>query len=62
MKSVLQRHKGESPIYFHVKEDRAEKIIKAHSTFNIKPSDSLVRDLTELVGQESIRYSMGRSV
>ncbi len=62
MKSVLQRHKGECPIYFHVKEDRAEKIIKAHSTFNIKPSDSLVRDLTELVGQESIRYSMGRSV
>ncbi|HPI88121.1 MAG TPA: DNA polymerase III subunit alpha [Spirochaetota bacterium] len=61
MKSIFQRHKGECPIYFHVKEEKNEKVIKAHSAFNISPSDGLVKDLSEIVGQESIRYSMGRS-
>jgi DNA polymerase-3 subunit alpha len=62
MKAILERHRGDCPIYFHVKEEEKEKIIRAHKTFNIRPSDGLVQDLSEIVGQDSIRYSMGRPV
>ncbi|MCU0846684.1 MAG: DNA polymerase III subunit alpha [Spirochaetes bacterium] len=58
LESIFVKHKGSCPIYFHVNEKGGEKIIKAHSTYNIKPSEGLVKDLTELVGKEAVGYSV----
>ncbi len=58
LESVFERHKGDCPIYFHVIEKEEEKIIKAHSTFNITPSEELVQDLSSIIGQESLGYSI----
>ncbi|PKL39738.1 MAG: DNA polymerase III subunit alpha [Spirochaetae bacterium HGW-Spirochaetae-1] len=60
IKSTFLRYKGDCPIFFHVNErnDR-EKIIKVHNTFNITPSEGLVKDLSQILGQESIRYTIG---
>jgi len=62
LKTAFLRHRGDCPIFFHVNEDRGEKIIKAHSAFNITPSENLVRDLSQILGKESIRYSVGNSL
>ncbi len=59
LKSAFLKHRGSCPIYFHVKEDHGEKVIKAHPTFNISPSESLARDISVIVGQDSLRYSIG---
>ena len=58
LESVFSRHKGECPIFFHVNAREGEKVIKAHSTFNVKPSDSLLQDLSQIVGPESLGFSM----
>ena len=60
LKQTLQRHRGDCPIYFHVNEiDSREKVIKAHNTFNITPSEQLVHDLSNMLGPEKVRYSIG---
>ena len=55
---VVTRYSGECPIFFHVKDSDGEKIIKAHSSFNISPSEGLVHELERIIGGESIRYSI----
>ena len=60
LKSAFQRHRGDCPIFFHVNEDKGEKIIRAHSAFNISPSEALVQDLSRILGRESVRYSVGK--
>jgi len=60
LKQTLQRHQGDCPIYFHLNEESArEKVIKAHTCFNIKPSEQLVHDLAQMLGPEKVRYSIG---
>ncbi len=59
LKGVVEHHKGSCPIYFHVNEKEGEKIIKAHASFNIKPSEQLVKDLSQLIGSNAIGYSIG---
>ncbi len=58
MESIFSRHKGDCPIYFHVKAKDGDKVIRAHPTFNIRPSDGLVKDLSQVVGQESLGFSI----
>jgi DNA polymerase-3 subunit alpha len=60
LRNVFVRYSGDCPIYFHIDEKEGEKIIKAHSTYNIAPSDKLVKDLSEIIGQDAVRYSLGR--
>lgn len=58
LKNVLEEHKGACPIYFHVdlkKDD--EKIVRAHRTFNIQPTDDLIKKLNNLIGDNCVRYS-----
>jgi DNA polymerase-3 subunit alpha len=59
LQSAFVRHKGECPIYFHVNEKNGVKIIKAHQSFNISPNDKLIKDLSEIIGDDSVRYSLG---
>jgi DNA polymerase-3 subunit alpha len=58
LESVFSRHRGDCPIYFHVNMKDDEKIIMAHSTYNVKPSDSLVKDLSQIVGQDSLGFTI----
>jgi DNA polymerase III alpha subunit len=58
LQSIFARHKGDCPIFFHVNLKEGERIIKAHSAYNITPSEKLVKDLTQIIGQESIGYSI----
>ena len=58
LESVFSRHRGDCPIYFHVNVKDEEKVIKAHSAYNIRPSEGLVNDLSLIVGQESLGFSI----
>ena len=55
MKSTFLKYRGNCPVYFHL----SEKTVKVSSAFNINPSEGLVRDLGILVGEDSIRCSIG---
>jgi DNA polymerase-3 subunit alpha len=59
LRSLIAENRGNCPVFFHVPGRRAkEKIIRAHSTFSVNPSETLIRELTQLVGYDAIRYSM----
>jgi DNA polymerase-3 subunit alpha len=58
MEAIFTRYKGDCPIFFHVKARDGEKVIKAHPTYNIKPSEGLVKDLSQVIGQESLGFSI----
>ncbi len=62
LKSAFMKNRGDCPIYFHVDQEPDEKIIKVHSTFNIEPSESLVKDLSQILGGESLRYTIGHNI
>ncbi len=57
IKNIIEKHKGNCPLYFHIKDSKETKIIRAHSSFSIKPSEMFISDLSAYVGQDSIRYS-----
>ncbi|MCL2154273.1 MAG: DNA polymerase III subunit alpha [Leptospirales bacterium] len=57
MKKIIEDHKGNCPVYFHVKDQNETKTIKAHSEFNIYPSEDFINALGQLVGFDSVRYS-----
>ena len=58
LESVFTRHKGECPIFFHVKAKEGEKVIRAHATYNVKPSEGLVKDLSQVIGQDSLTFTI----
>jgi hypothetical protein len=57
IKNIIEKHKGNCPLFFHVKDIKETKIIRAHSSFNIKPSEIFISDISTVVGHDSIRYS-----
>lgn len=57
IKSIVEKHKGNCPLYFHIKDSRETKIIRAHSSFNIQPSELFISDISSFVGHDSVRYS-----
>ncbi|MBN1498540.1 MAG: DNA polymerase III subunit alpha [Spirochaetes bacterium] len=61
LKSVLESNKGEVPVYFHVLDHDKEKIIKAHQCFCINPTDTLIENLSAIVGNDSFRYTFRMS-
>jgi DNA polymerase III alpha subunit len=60
LKGIIEKHKGDCPLYFHIREQDEVKTIKAHPTFNITPSELFIEDISDLVGHDSIRYSFTR--
>ncbi len=60
IKEIVEKHKGNCPLYFHVKDHEGIRTIKAHSTFNIFPSEIFIEDISRLVGHDSVRYSFAR--
>ncbi len=60
IRQAFREHRGECPVYFHINEkDSSEKVVKAHNTFNIHPSEELVNDLCSIVGRDCVRYTIG---
>ncbi|HRX47524.1 MAG TPA: DNA polymerase III subunit alpha [Spirochaetota bacterium] len=60
IKSVVEKHKGNCPLFFHVRDHGGVRTIKAHSSFNVHPSEGFIEEMTGMVGQDSIRYSFTR--
>jgi len=60
IKEVNEKHKGNCPLFFHIKDHHETKTIRAHSTFNIFPSEVFIEDISKLVGHDSVRYSFTR--
>jgi DNA polymerase-3 subunit alpha len=60
IKKVFDTHKGNCPVFFHVTVNAKtgeEKIVKAHNSIGVKPSDELVTEVSALVGKDTVRYS-----
>ncbi|MCU0844403.1 MAG: DNA polymerase III subunit alpha [Spirochaetes bacterium] len=58
IKRVIMENRGGCPVFFHIRETRGEeKIVRAHHTYGITPSDAFMSGLTKLVGEEAVRYS-----
>jgi DNA polymerase-3 subunit alpha len=60
IKSVVEKHKGNCPLFFHVRDHSGVRTIKAHSSFNVHPSEGFIEEMTGKVGHDSIRYSFNR--
>lgn len=58
LESLFSCHRGECPIYFHVKTRDGEQVIKAHPSFNVRPDDALLSDLWQLVGRDAVGFSL----
>ncbi len=59
MKSAIAGSRGDCPVFFHVAQPKAkEKVVRAHTTFNVTPSESLLRELSQIVGYDAVRYSV----
>ncbi|MDY6933769.1 MAG: DNA polymerase III subunit alpha [Spirochaetota bacterium] len=59
LKSIIVDNSGTCPVYFHVSENGdKEKIINVHPSFNIMPSKKLINKLTDMIGNNAIRYSI----
>ncbi len=59
IRSIIAGNRGSCPVFFHIRETKGrEKIVKAHQTFNITPSDELIGELTRVVGEEAVRYAV----
>jgi len=62
IKNLLKQYHGDCPVYFHVKLKKDhEEVVKAHPLYHIMPNEVIIRQLSEIVGQESIQYSIGCS-
>jgi DNA polymerase III subunit alpha len=61
LKKTLSKHKGECVVYFHVDkggQKNDQTVVKAHNSIRIKPSDELVEEVTQLIGKNSVRYTL----
>ena len=60
LKKVFEKHKGNCPVFFHVTvnpKTGEQKIVKAHISIGVKPSDELVSDISKLIGNDTVRYT-----
>ncbi len=51
LKVILAEHRGESPVYIHLSEDKA---IRLSDTYCVDASNGLVPDLRVLLGEQAI--------
>jgi len=61
LKKVFANHKGSCEVFFHVEtggKGIGRKIVKAHNSIRVKPSNELIEDIQKLVGKDTIRYTL----
>ncbi len=54
MERVIARHGGECAVYFHVREDGREVVIRAHPDFNCHPTRQFVSALERFTGRGGV--------
>jgi len=59
IKSIFKKHRGNCSVYFHVKDREGEQVVRVHRTFNITPSEELIHELSDIIDESSIRYTVG---
>ena len=62
IKQIMEKYKGGCPVFFHINLKDDPKIIRAHTSFNITPSENLVFDLANYLGEDAIKYSIGHQL
>ena len=55
VEKVLARHAGACPVYFHLRRDGREVVIRAHRDFNCAPTRQFVRALERLAGRGQVQ-------
>jgi DNA polymerase-3 subunit alpha len=60
LKNVFTKHKGECYVYFHVDKagQKSPTIVKVHNSIRIKPSDEFIGEVTQLIGKDTVRYTL----
>ncbi len=62
IKNILKQYHGDCPVFFHIQLKKGEEqVVKVHPLYHITPSEVILRELSDVVGQESIHYSIGCS-
>jgi DNA polymerase-3 subunit alpha len=60
---VMTAFKGSSAVYFHIiNKNQSKKVIKAHPHYNVEPGRELFVRLKDLLGPDSIFYSVGEDL
>ncbi len=63
IRKLLEYDQGNCPVFFHVETEKGQQeIVKAHSCFNINPSEELIGNLRNVLGRDSIRYTFKNNV
>lgn len=58
IKNVITDNSGACPVFFHIIESRgSEQIVRAHQSFNISPTETCIAQLTQIVGEDAVRFS-----
>ncbi len=58
IKRVIVENRGGCPVFFHIRESRGEeKIVRAHHTYGITPSDSFMSGLVKIVGGKPFLFN-----
>lgn len=55
MEKVIGRHVGRCPVFFHVRRDGREVVIRARPAFNCNPTRQLIRSLERFTGRGSVQ-------
>lgn len=55
MEKVIGRHVGRCPVFFHVRRDGREVVIRARPEFNCNPTRQLVRSLERFTGRGGVQ-------
>ena len=61
LKEILAKHKGDCQIFLHIDQDGKggdTRIVKAHSSIRVRPSDELIESIQTLIGKDTVRYSL----
>jgi DNA polymerase III subunit alpha len=62
IRELLIRHPGESPVYFTIRDDAGPAATRIRAKrLLVRPSEELLRDLRERLGEESVRFEGGRA-
>ncbi|MCB1191589.1 MAG: DNA polymerase III subunit alpha [Leptospiraceae bacterium] len=62
--SILTSYKGSSAVFFHLIYESSvnKKVIRAHPHYSIEPSKELLVKLTDMLGEDTVFWSVGEDV
>ncbi|MCX7679582.1 MAG: DNA polymerase III subunit alpha [Spirochaetes bacterium] len=59
LKEIVEKNSGDCPVLFHVKNNKdIATVIRAHRTYNVMPTDTFLKELTNIVGRDAVRITI----